>query len=157
MERQELNEILIQSLNQLLATDGILLELDLNERTITHHLANYVRQYIPANLDVDVEYNRHHDDVKRLDLPVRHTDSTDTGATTVFPDIIVHRRNSDESNVLVVEVKKFGKSLADDKRKLLAFLYQLNYKHAAHVVLGLKDDELSYEILWVEKPQVENG
>jgi hypothetical protein len=89
----------------LLAEDQYLLVNDVNERSITHKLADYLQREFP-DTNVDCEYNKNHDDTKRLRLPPK-TDirSDDLDAHTVFPDIIVHKRNTDE-NLLVIEVKK---------------------------------------------------
>ena len=58
--------------------------------------------------------------------------TNDTGAKTVFPDIIVHRRHSDD-NLFVIEVKKTTNNQGDeyDLQKLGAFKQQLGYKYAA--------------------------
>ncbi len=113
-----------------------LLALDVTERALSHHLALYLSQYVPAGFHVDVEYNRHFADPKRLELPPRAALDRELRATTVFPDIIVHKRNSDDANLLVLELKKPGEPLDYDNLKLRAFRRELYYRHTAHLILG---------------------
>jgi hypothetical protein len=154
MDRQQINTILTLAIEQLLASDLVLLALQVNERSITHHLARYLLDEIvkvDAELNVDVEYNRHHDDVKRLDLPRGSIETDDTEATTVFPDVIVHRRNTDDTNILVLEIKKSGRRIDFDRRKLLAFRNQLGYQHAAHVILGIdRWGNAISNVIWID-------
>ena len=104
-KHDDLEEKIIRAADGLLKHDAYLLAHDVNERSITHQLAIHVKQQFPE-WDVDCEYNRNHDNVKRLDLPPRNNiRAGDLNATTVFPDVIVHRRGSDD-NLVVIEVKK---------------------------------------------------
>lgn len=128
-----------------------LLELNASERSLSHHLAITLAALLPIDLDVDVEYNRHGHDPKRLELPPRNASDRDTRATTVFPDIIVHKRNTDEVNILALEVKKPGEPLDYDARKLCGFRRELGYQHAAHVVLGWNSSgSIVGEVIWVD-------
>lgn len=124
------NIALNEALEQLLRADEELLCNDVNERSISHRLASYLEPYFPG-WNVDCEYNRNHDNPKRLDIKRRDTSSDDTQATTVFPDIIVHKRNTDE-NLLVIEIKKTSSRENDDYDlgKLNAFKVQLEYSFA---------------------------
>ena len=70
--------------------EHILLEVDANERSLTHKLAEQLQLVFP-DWDVDCEYNRIVDGVKRLPKP-EHVETNDTQGRTIFPDIIVHRR-----------------------------------------------------------------
>ena len=71
----------------------------------------------------------------------------DTEAMTVFPDIIVHRRRTDE-NLIVLEVKKTGgdKNIRDIK-KLRAFTRDSQYR--CHMGLSLRIGAISDLELWV--------
>ena len=94
----------LAAIEVLLASDRYLLDVDANERSISHRLAFHLNGRFDG-YDVDCEYNR--DDIypkriRRLDL---HPDEDDDERQTVFPDIIVHRRGA-KDNYLVVEVKK---------------------------------------------------
>jgi hypothetical protein len=93
------------ALQRLSDRDFHLLSADVNERSITHKLAEYLQAELP-DWHVDCEYNRDRHDSKLLELPHRsNVSSEDVHARTVFPDIIVHHRNTQE-NLLVIEVKK---------------------------------------------------
>lgn len=84
-------------------------------------------------------------------LPPRRAFDRELRATTVFPDIIIHQRNSDEHNLIVLEVKKPDEDLAYDQRKLRAFRRELGYAHAAHVILGRNDEgAVIRQIIWTD-------
>ena len=90
-------ESLNRSIRLLFERDFFLLKNDVNERSITHKLAAYLQAEFP-NWDVDCEYNRDRHDPKCLELPLRDNIwSDDVHAHTVFPDIIVHHRNTAEN------------------------------------------------------------
>ena len=105
--------------------DSVLLEIDVNERTMTHKLAEYLQQEF-QRWNVDCEYNRNLKGLKTLPPPannfVERNFWEDTDAKTVYPDIIVHKRKSDE-NLLVIEAKKSssGDKGHWDKAKLRTF------------------------------------
>lgn len=122
-----------EALGQLLRADSDILKMDINERSISHRLAGYLEPFFPG-WNVDCEYNRNHDDPKRLNIPRRNIDSDDIQATTVFPDIIVHKRGTDD-NLLVIEMKKTTSKENDDYDfgKLKAFKDQLKYQYALFI------------------------
>lgn len=134
---------------RLLARDAHLLRVDANERSITHRLAMYLQEAFPA-WDVDCEYNRNFDDPKRLDVMTDDgkAGADDTQGTTVFPDIIVHRRNTND-NLLVIEVKKSTSTRGDgrDAEKLNGFRGQLRYGHAAFLKLRTGTDDIGVDRL----------
>ncbi len=151
MTREEAASLLNKSIDLLVQHDSILLEVDVTERALSHQLARYMAFNVQPPLSVDCEYNRHAYDPKRLELPHRDASESDIRARTVFPDIIVHERQSDDQNLLVVEVKKPGEDLWYDTLKLRAFQRELGYRHAAHLILGLDGhDEVTKAILWLE-------
>jgi hypothetical protein len=135
---------------------------DVNERSISHRLAIYLEDEINEWLDgwhVDCEYNR---DVssprepytKRLDLYEMNqvcVSVDDEHATTVYPDIIVHKRGTNQ-NLLVIEMKKSSATRNgrfDKERKLPAYKIQLGYKYAAfvHIRVG---QPIGYDWEWIE-------
>jgi len=123
------------ALAELLKHDSYLLEKDVNERSISHRLAAYLQSQF-SGWHVDCEYNRNHDVVKRLQLEPRHATDQDVEAVTVFPDIIIHQRSTDE-NLLVIEMKKTTthENRDYDIKKLKAFKGELKYSFAAFVQL----------------------
>jgi hypothetical protein len=154
--KTELIELAVKSaVRKLQAKDGFLIRNDVNERSITHWLAFYLQREFPG-WHVDCEYNRNHEDPKTLCLPRRNDlSSDDTHARTVFPDIIVHRRDKDD-NLLVVEVKKSTnpdlQSEEFDKRKLKAFKKELGYRFAAFIYLATAREAEPYRIEWIDWP-----
>jgi hypothetical protein len=133
--KELIEHALFISLDQLIRADADILINDINERTISHRLANYLESHFPG-WNVDCEYNRDHEDPKRLDIQRRNIKSDDTQATTVYPDIIVHQRGTD-NNLVVIEIKKTTSQEDDDydKGKLGAFKTQLGYQFAIFIKL----------------------
>lgn len=113
--------------------DQTLLELDVNERSITHKLAEYLQTRFPE-WNVDCEYNRNREIPKRLTHIRDMVPADDTSGRTVFPDIIVHHRGKAD-NLLVIEAKKNSTSDGSaDEEKLKAYLAEHNYQFAFTVV-----------------------
>ena len=147
--RELVESALNDSLDQLLRSDGEILAMDVNERSISHRLASYLEPFFQG-WNVDCEYNRNHDDPKRLEIIRRNIQSDDTQATTVFPDIIVHRRGTDE-NFVVIEMKKTSSQEADDYdlKKLSAFKEQLGYQFAIFVKVRTDINPSIDSVKWV--------
>jgi hypothetical protein len=151
MDREEVSALVDTAIARVIDVERELLDRNVSERALTHHLARFLREGVPHPFVVDVEYNRHVDDPKRLRLPRRRAADDEVHATTVFPDIIVHVRGTDDHNLLVLEVKKPGGDLEYDERKLRAFRQELHYRHAAHVILGHNaNEETIQEVIWVD-------
>jgi hypothetical protein len=151
MTREQATELVNRAIDALVENDPELLDLDVTERALAHQLATYIARDVPKPLSVDCEYNRHFGDPKRLQLPKRDALDREVRATTVFPDIIVHERNTDDHNYVVLELKKPGEDLDYDELKLRAFHRELGYLHTAHLVLGL--DRLGHlvrEVFWID-------
>lgn len=139
------------AIERLFERDAQLIEIDVNERSISHRLALYLQDEFPE-WDVDCEYNRKgHNEVKRLDLPVIQIASNDTEAKTVFPDIIVHHRTTDD-NLLVIEMKKTTSQVSSDAdfQKLKVFKHQLGYRHALFLKLTTGEKEAGVKKHWLE-------
>lgn len=147
--REIIQEALHESLNQLMRSDAEILVNDINERSISHRLATYLEPYF-SGWNVDCEYNRNHDNPKRLNIQRRNIESDDTQATTVFPDIIIHRRGTDE-NLVVIEMKKTTSQEQDDYDlgKLNAFKDQLGYQFAIFIKVQTGGMAGIEEITWV--------
>lgn len=150
---EPMKKIVEQALNlalkSLIEKDGDILRADINERSISHKLAGYLEPYF-SNWNVDCEYNRDHDDPKRLRIPRRNVRTDYIQARTVFPDIIIHKRGTDE-NLLVIEIKKTTSEEGDkfDHQKLNAFKKQLGYKFAVFVKVRI-DYAPSIEVVnWI--------
>jgi len=144
--KEEIEEIINLAIKELIEKDKYLLEVNINERTITHRLAIYLEQYF-ENWNVDCEYNRNHEDIKKLKNYLKTTTTDDTEAKTVFPDIIVHKRGTNENNLLVIEVKKSSNNEDREKdiNKLKAFKKELKYEYAVFIEIGVLDNVEWYD------------
>lgn len=118
-----------------------LLRRDVNERSMTHKLAEEL-QKIFRDWEVDCEFNRADGDLpKKLFLDGERISSDDTDAKTVYPDIIIHKRGSNEENIVAIEVKKDGLNTERDEQKLKGFTADLFYRYGLLIILKdtLKD------------------
>jgi len=148
----EVQEALREALRRLYEADYHLLEADVNERSITHLLAVYLRERFHRDWDVDCEYNRNGTEKKRLPLRAVQVSSDDTTGKTVYPDIIVHHRGQTGrgANLLILEAKKAwaAGNFNDDRNKLLAFGCSDDFSYQFGVFLIL--DKSSCQIEWYE-------
>lgn len=89
-----------------------------HERSTAHRLAVHMERHLGAGWDIDCEYDRDGQDIKRLDR-IRECDE-ERESDRILPDIIVHHRESAgrEHNLLVVEVKKNAETDPCDHLKL---------------------------------------
>lgn len=144
----EVHKKVDQAIAQLLEKDTYLLEIDANERAISHRLGLYL-QLLFEDWHVDCEYNRNLDNPKRLKTykkffyeNQRVWNIAETDPITVFPDIIIHERCT-RNNLLIVEIKKTTSRIGSefDYFKLREFKYQYGYIHALFLKLitGCKD------------------
>jgi hypothetical protein len=126
-EEHHVQEIINAAMARLIERDTELLRLDVNERTITARLAEYIQAALPE-WNVDPEYNRIRNRVKHVEIDGR--------TVNVVPDIIAHRRNSGD-NLFVLEAKKVGDNEADeaDRRKIQALKEQQGYRYAVFLRL----------------------
>jgi hypothetical protein len=141
VSKEKIEEIVLESLEELYTKDIDLLEHDVSERAITHKFAEYLQKRIP-HFHVDCEYNRNMDKPKSLYLLERSTEKLlkrelqkdkvnleNLSSVSTFPDVIVHRRRTNDSNLLVVELKKQNNRNNEehDFKKLSAFTENTGY------------------------------
>lgn len=106
---------LSEALSRFFEIDAELFEVGVNERSLTHKLAEHL-QAVFSEWHVDCEYNRLGTAIKKLPSP-ETISSDDVYGQTIYPDIIVHRRKQRE-NLLVIEVKKSSNRREGDEYKL---------------------------------------
>lgn len=133
---------LAEATQKFLAGEPDLLEISVNERSLTHRLAVYIGPYFDQ-WHTDCEYNRLGDKGKNLPRPEEFkTSPDDTSAITIFPDIIVHRRRTDY-NCAVVEVKKAGNNRGLDldiaKLRGLTMAGDYEYTVGLHLIIDCKN------------------
>ena len=134
-DADDVKEKLKTALDKLYRLDGSLLAQHCSERAIVFRLGMYLAQVFEAEgLDVDCEYNR---SCKAL-----HSLKSLRGRACNLPDVIVHRRGTNDHNVLVIEVKtaahvKAG-GLERDACKLRGFTCEppYFYRRGAHACLA---------------------
>lgn len=155
LTKKEVEKKLNQALLYLIRNDLYLLQIDSNERSISHRLAIYLETEFKG-WHVDCEYNRNGIDPKTLDFPDEDTNIYDTIAKTVFPDIIVHQRGI-KNNLLVIEMKKSTNQMKDkfDLKKLEEYKSQLGYKYAVFLRINTGDvildgKDIASETKWIE-------
>ncbi|MDW7760676.1 MAG: hypothetical protein SCM96_08565 [Acidobacteriota bacterium] len=134
------------AIDKLKLNDEELFDVNINERSISHKLAEYLQQEF-TGWNVDCEYNRKMKDRKTLNVSFNDVKDDDIEAKTVFPDIIVHRRQT-HKNLLVIEIKKKGMSINKDKTKLEAFTGR-EYDYCFGLLLILKNND--FKRLWFTK------
>ena len=152
---REVGEGILAAVGSLLDRDTYLLMVDANERSISHRLAMYLEREFP-DFNIDCEYNRDGIEPKRLPALDLHPDSGDTDAKTVFPDIIVHRRGTNDDNLLVVEIKKTsnGDEREHDRRKLRGYKSILRYRYALFLELAVGAEPGVAAVKWVDAQRV---
>jgi DNA-directed RNA polymerase specialized sigma54-like protein len=162
--QDQLESAVKRACDQLIARDHALFERNVNERSLSHKFAIYLQQEVEnwrEGWEVDCEFNRDAQDTgedyaKQLNLIDKletfTTDVHDENATTVFPDVIIHKRGPG-NNLLVVEIKKDtapSKSIAFDKKdKLPAYVSQLDYQAAVFILLHM--NKLDCEVTWMKR------
>jgi hypothetical protein len=129
---------IIEAVWTLLNRDAYLLWANVNERTIAHRLATYLEFAFPG-WDVDCEYNRDGHDPKEIALG--SGDDAEHGSR-VFPDIVIHRRGTDDNHI-VFELKKSNNPESDDRdfEKLRGYCRQLTYRHGVFLRLVVRSEE----------------
>ena len=133
----EVKQKIIDAYKQLIKNDFYLLSVGVNERSITHKMAEYIQSQFP-DYHVDCEYNRNGPDQKRLDSFKKSIQSDDADGTTVYPDIIVHHRNT-QDNLVVIEAKKSTNNSMGDKEKLQAYKDDLGYRNAYFIIFPIRE------------------
>lgn len=146
IKQKNAQEIVTCAFLALCMVDQHLLKVVANERSVTHRLAVYIEREIAAslkyqNFHIDCEYNRSNTKPKRLHEFKRKISSNNTNGVTVYPDIIVHERGTN-NNLIVIETKldRYGLSCDEDSActcdrcKLRAYKNELEYKYAFFVV-----------------------
>jgi len=133
-----------RAIEKLMVNDAELLDINVNERSVSHKLAEYLQQEF-TGWNVDCEYNRKMRNLKTLNVSYEGVTDQDTVAKTVFPDIIVHHRQTDD-NLLVIEMKKEGMDTNKDEAKLKAFTrHRYAYRFGLLLVLEQHND---HEMQW---------
>jgi hypothetical protein len=153
MKFERIKEKVYGALDLLRLHDYYLLKEDINERTITHKLAEHLQHYF-YSYNVDCEYNRNINELDSLKkIRISKTEKS------VFPDIIVHKRGKNDKNLLIVELKKStsSESLDYDYLKLMSYTQQntpntLNYQFGVFIKIFTGCEwQANPELIWFER------
>lgn len=124
------------ALTILYSHDAYLIENKVNERTIVNRFSIYFQKELNergfSEFNMDVEYNRDHSDIKRTVNFPRGT----------YPDVIVHRRGSNELNLCIIEFKTWWRgNIERDISKLIDYTSQDGkYKYGLGFSITLNRD-----------------
>ena len=137
--KELLEELIKKSLDDLYQNDEYLIKHRVAERDITskfaHYFQNNMRETIIADYDVDCEYNRDGYGMKKID------------GTLVYPDFILHKRGTNESNLLIIEFKTWWNSdNREDIEKLKAMMsewYRYQYQYGYSIILNQERDSVT--------------
>ena len=149
----DIERIINKSLDLLYSKDKKIFKNDLCERCIAFRFGLYFYQIMQeekySDYDIDMEYNRHYANIK-------YTQKLKNGT---YPDLIVHKRNTDENNLLVIEFKKWKKNytikrlIKDDITKLKEFVDrqgEYSYSYGASILFAKERKDVSITWVWVE-------
>ena len=108
--------------------DSYLLKNDAHEVTISHKLACYLQDMF-EEFDVDIEFNKNLKDSKRVDNEIRR------------PDIIVHKRGTNDSNFIAIEIKKCSNANKNfDIEKIGSIMNELNYQYGFYIEFNVGEE-----------------
>lgn len=188
---EELKNKVIQAVSTLIHNDSDMILKGVNERTITSRLGYYLQDLFPDR-HVDCEYNLNKDDnslrktwsqiheddlksvfkdIKNLKLELNDIVKTERKIKELskkinsyfYPDIIVHRRNSNDFNEIVIEAKKNHNSTELDRKKINYLLginrtnNNFNYRLGCilKVIVGNQDNSKRIEIYFMQKENID--
>lgn len=114
---------------QLLEKEEHLFAHEASERAICAHFLTYLKPLL-SNWDLDVEYNRNISDPKKVRLK------------KVIPDLIVHKRGTNDQNLLAVElkIKCNARDKAKDIEKLQSYCDELEYEYGLFLNIDISTD-----------------
>lgn len=106
MNKEYIKGLIENSLRKLVERDEGLIRRKVKEECINHRLACYLEQFLNEELnshpsyEVDLEYNKNYNEPKKVII------DENNNAKAIRPDIIVHRRGTNEHNLIAFEIKK---------------------------------------------------
>ncbi|KAF6578397.1 hypothetical protein G9G54_14090 [Paenibacillus sp. EKM212P] len=165
------------AISNLLEFDQYLLSHDLNERTIAHKLAVYLQEEF-NEYNVDCEYNKNVEEeskkkmiyileqecqeIKRKFNKDIFVDDIEYMGLSTFPDIVIHKRGENTSNLLIIEIKKSTNSIdrGFDFQKLKCYTDNSRYNNLSYA-WGLfiefetgKKSPKRPELIWYKDGQI---
>lgn len=149
-------ELVIGALNDFYENDAILLDYinereAVSERCMVFHIGCYMIERMKAipvfkNFQLDCEYNRNLGDPKLVHI--RRSEDGSEELHKAYPDLIIHKRQRNDDNLLVIEFKKGDApkdALTLDIDKLRYFTRQdgeYSYKYGLYIALYKQRSEI---------------
>ena len=159
MTIQEIKRKVSAALKDLYTKDIYLIDKNVHERSLTFRLGMYLQRKF-KQWDVDCEYNKNCQAIQgnkfvlvrcNNDTKGDCSNCTNRKNCTVFPDIIIHQRGSDQ-NLLVIEAKCNASvsQIAEDKEKLQAYLDEstLHYQHGLFINFQETLEKTKKDLYW---------
>ena len=123
--------------------DKYLLEHKVHEQAIVFRFALYFENFVNSlgkDYNLDVEYNKNMDNPKRIR-------ANENGKK---PDLIIHKRGSNECNLLIIEFKSYwNRNYQEDYRKIKEFCKSEEYHYQYGVCIILGREKADTHIEWV--------
>jgi hypothetical protein len=145
MTDTELFKFVNRALKKVYKYHGYLIKNQVHERSIVFWFGVYFHELLQhkekehAEYNLDFEYNKDHSNPKR----------TENFPYGTYPDIILHKRDSNEHNLLIIEFKTWWSlDNSRDLKKIKDFTRpdgNFNYKYGLSIILG--KDESSITVL----------
>ncbi|QUH27787.1 hypothetical protein [Vallitalea guaymasensis] len=154
-----IEKYIILALNELMEKEHVLLKNNVHERAISYKLGTYIEKYFPS-YNIDCEYDRNAKAIE--DKKIIYEIECEYGEKKsmpkkIIPDIIIHQREENYRNLVIIEIKKSCSkktSQEQDEVKLKAattkVLSNLGYKYGLFILIGVKEDIGSYQLIWYE-------
>lgn len=140
--KEKLEKAVERACKNLYRRDKSLLDRNVNERAILFRFGIYLQRILSRDsklkfYDLDNEYNRNMYEVKR-------TENYPNGR---YPDFIIHKREKNDANLIVIEFKKENTDSEDDLKKIDDFI-SLNsaYKYKFGMYIVFREDSILYKI-----------
>lgn len=165
MKIKEVVKRLDTAIKKLIDREVDLIKRELAEPNLTGHLAKYLTPLFDT-FDVDPEYNGDKlkpNDRKALAIAKSRMrnigiEPNESDTYPLRPDIIIHKRNTNEFNLVVIEVKKDSNSKKSKEFDLLKLEHltidylgnHYNYKLGVALTIGTKNDTGSYSIKYFQ-------
>lgn len=136
--KELLEELIKKSLDDLYRNDKDLIERRVAERNLTGLFAYYFRINMQntdvADYNVDCEYNRDGYGTKNID------------GVLVYPDFILHKRGTNDDNLLIIEFKTWWNPNNHDDieklREMMSDTHPYKYKYGYSVILNKENSEI---------------
>lgn len=165
MEISEILKKLDEAVDLVLVNEFNILERGLNELNLTGHLTKYLTPLFEG-LTVDPEYNGDRlkeNDRKAIDIARSRMANigiklNERNNYQLTPDVIIHERNTNESNLVVIEAKKDSSPQKKKDFDLLKLEHMTidylgnhyNYRLGVAIVFGTKNNAGNVELTYFQ-------